>query len=322
MKTPSFWQKKNLLSNILLPIGFLYTLATKLNILFSHPKKVSKPVICIGNLTAGGSGKTPVAISLAAIIQELGYTPFFVSRGYGGKLKNIIVDNKKHTAAETGDEPLLLSYQAPVVVNADRYAAAKKAISAGADLILMDDGFQNPGLYKDFSFLVFDGSFGYGNKRGIPSGPLRETLKSGLKRAQAIIILGEDKHNLAQEFSYMPVFKGKVVASPISGSSKKNVIAFAGIGRPEKFYNSMKEEGFTLLKTIDYPDHHQYSEEELEYLINEAQKHQADLYTTTKDFVKISPHLQKNFNTLEISIQWENPNGLKEMLKNLLKKHM
>lgn len=314
MKTPEYWNKKNLVSNILLPLGCLYNLATKLNIRFSYPKSIGKPVICVGNLTAGGTGKTPVAISLAEIIQSLGKKPFFISRGYGGKLKGIIVDNQKHTATEVGDEPLLLSRQATVVVNPDRCQAACKAIENGADLIIMDDGFQNPGLKKDLSFLVFDGGFGYGNGRGIPSGPLRESLSDGLKRAQAVIIIGEDKHNLSRQFGFLPVFKGKIVPKPFK-ITNPDAIAFAGIGRPDKFYASMSETGFNLLKTIDFPDHHQYTQPELENLISLAKLQQAELYTTSKDFVKIPAELQKNFKVLEIGIQWENKPALIDFLQ-------
>lgn len=317
MKTPSYWNEKNLISNLLCPLGSLYTLATKLNIKFSRPKSVNKPVICIGNLTAGGTGKTPVAISLAGIIQSLGKKPFFVSRGYGGKLKGVVVDNQKHLAAQVGDEPLLLSRQAPVVVNPDRWQGACLAVNSGADLIIMDDGFQNPGLKKDLSFLVFDGGFGYGNGRGIPAGPLRESLSDGLKRTQAIIIIGKDKHNLAEKFAHFPVFKGTITPKPVINGSKK-AIAFAGIGRPDKFYASMRETGFELLKTIDFPDHHQYTTQELENLIALAEQNQAELYTTSKDFVKIPVALQKHFKVLEIEISWEDKAGLTDFLKKYI----
>ncbi len=317
MKTPSHWKEKNLISDLLLPLGCLYNLATKLNIRFSHPKKITKPVICIGNLTAGGTGKTPVAISLASLIQGLHKKPFFVSRGYGGKLKNVLVNNQSHTAAEVGDEPLLLSRQAPVVVNPDRYQGACKALENGADLIIMDDGFQNPGLAKDLSFLVFDGGFGYGNGRGIPAGPLRESLSDGLKRAQAVIIIGEDKHNLTKEFKHLPIFQGTIAPKPINITNPK-AIAFAGIGRPDKFYQSMRKTGFDLIDTIDFPDHHQYTIPELEELINQAEKQQAELYTTSKDFVKIPPVLQKHFKVLEIDILWQNKAALLEFLQKHL----
>ena len=318
MKTPVFWQHKNFTTFILYPLGKLYSLATRLNLKFHKPQRVNIPVICIGNLTAGGSGKTPTAISIAAILQTMGYKPFFVSRGYGGKLNNVLVSTNLHTPEQVGDEPLLLARQAPVIVNANRFQGAQTAISHGADIIIMDDGFQNPKLHKDLSFLVFDGSIGYGNGFCIPAGPLREELSHGLKRAQAIIIIGEDKKNLKQQIS-LPSFEGKISAlkPQISGS---RVMAFAGIGRPEKFYLSLKELGFELVKTIDFPDHHFYSIQELQDLIKQAKDNNCQLITTSKDFVKIPQNLQQHFQVLEIEIKWNSPQELKKFLQQKINK--
>ncbi len=317
MKTPNYWKDKNLYSYILSPLGSIYQLATAINLALKKTKSVDKKVICIGNLTAGGTGKTPVAISIAKILKQMGKKPFFVSRGYGGILKNIMVDKNKHSAKEVGDEPLLLSAQAPVAINPNRYEGAKLAIANGADIIIMDDGFQNPTLKKDLSFLVFDGNFGYGNGKCIPAGPLRESLKHGLKRAQAIMIIGEDKHNLTEEFKNLPIFKGQI-APIIDKVPSKPVIAFAGIGRPEKFYTSLRICGFKIYQTEDYPDHHQYSRDELQKLIKKAEQNNCLLYTTTKDYVKIPPDLAKYFHVLEIAIQWEDEEKLKDFLiKNI-----
>ena len=318
MKTPKHWNNINFVSMILYPLGLLYGLATKLRIKYNKSKKVSIPVICIGNLTAGGTGKTPVSISIASILQQQGFNPFFVSRGYGGKLKNIQVDNNKHTAQQCGDEPLLLARQAPVIVNPDRFNGANTAINNGADIIIMDDGFQNPKLCKDLSFLVFDGSFGVGNELCIPAGPLRENINDGIKRAQAIIIIGEDKHNLQKRFN-LPCFLANI--KPLSQNiDNPNIIAFAGIGNPQKFYNSLKECGFNLLETYDFPDHHYYSETELQNLINLAQQQNALLYTTSKDFVKIPPQLQQHFKVLEISIEWQTPQDLTDFILKQINK--
>lgn len=318
MKTPNHWKNKNFISLLLSPFGYMYGFVTHLRLKYKTSRKVSVPVICIGNLTAGGTGKTPVAISIASLLQQQGLTPFFVSRGYGGSLKNILVNSSLHTPQQCGDEPLLLAQQAPVVVNPDRFAGANTAINNGADIIIMDDGFQNPTLYKDLSFLVFDGSFGVGNEFCIPAGPLRENITEGLKRADAIIIIGEDKYNLQQRFS-LPCFCGKIKPQPQNTKNKK-VIAFAGIGNPQKFYNSLKECGFHLLETNDFPDHHYYNEAELNQLINKAQQQDAILYTTSKDFVKIPQHLQQYFHVLEICIKWENQQALIEFIINRVKK--
>ncbi len=313
MKTPTYWKNKNILSIILLPLGWIYGLATALRLWIHTPQKVDAKVICVGNLTAGGTGKTPVAVSLAALLQQNGKNPYFVSRGYGGKLKDVLVDPKRHTAADVGDEPLLLARQAQVVINPQRYEGALLAEQEGADYIIMDDGFQNPYLYKDFSFIVVDGNFGFGNGFCIPAGPLREFKGLGLKRANAVIILGEDKHNLSGSFGKLPVFRGKTVAvspSPLT----YDVVAFAGIGRPEKFYQSLRDCGFKIVATKDFPDHHFYSEAELQELLDLGKKYKAPVYTTAKDFVKIPPRLQSKFKVLEITIEWENPAELANFL--------
>lgn len=317
MKTPAFWSNCNLISTLLAPLGCLYAFATKLNISAHPSRKVNIPVICIGNLTAGGTGKTPTAASLASLLQTDGKKPFFVSRGYGGKLQNVVVNTNKHSPQEVGDEPLILARQAPAVVSPNRYEGALTAIQNGAELIIMDDGFQNPHLHKDLSFLVFDGGFGYGNGKCIPAGPLRENLQDGLKRADAILIIGDDRHNLARQFD-LPVFTGKITPiQPIFPERK--AIAFAGIGRPEKFYQSLRELNFELLQTYDFPDHHFYTDKELKELIEAADKKQAVLITTAKDYVKIPLALRKHFKVLEITIDWQKPQELKEFILQRIK---
>ena len=318
MRTPSHWQHKNLLSYALLPLGFLYAQATALRLKLKNSKSVSIPVICIGNLTAGGTGKTPTAIAIADIIQKLGKKPFFVSRGYGGSLSGVIVDNQKHTPKQVGDEPLLLAQKAGVSINADRHQAAKKAIENGAEVIIMDDGFQNPSLKKDLSFLVFDGGSGIGNAFPLPAGPLRESFAKGLKRADAAIIIGDDKTNLQAKLKNLPVFTAKISSqSPNLGN--KPMIAFAGIGRPQKFYDSLLAENVNVVKTIDFPDHHFYTEQELNELLSFAQQQNAGLITTSKDWVKIPPHLQPHFKVLEIFIEWEKTQALTDFIQKKLK---
>ena len=313
MKTPKYWQSNSFVSKILHPFGMLYGFLTQLRLKIKSSHKVSVPVICIGNITAGGTGKTPVSISIAKLLATEMYHPFFVSRGYGGKLQDVIVNNKKHTAKDVGDEPLLLSKQAPVVVNANRYEAAKTAVEQGADIIIMDDGFQNPSLHKDLSFLVFDGNYGIGNGKIIPAGPLRETLEDGIKRADAVIIMGKDKHELAKRCG-LPVFFGHTEAVQTT-INDQDVVAFAGIGHPQKFYHTLKQQGFNVVKTIDFPDHHFYTRDELENIINEAKKLNAQIYTTSKDFVKIPPLYLQDINVLEIAVIWDNPEDLVAFIK-------
>lgn len=314
MKTPKYWQSNSLISKILYPLGYIYGRLTQLRLRLKKPQKVEAKVICVGNITAGGTGKTPVSISIARLLETEMYHPFFVTRGYGGKLQNIMVNNKKHSAKDVGDEPLLLSKQAPVIVNANRYEGAKLAEKEGADVIIMDDGFQNPGLHKDISFLVFDGHYGIGNGKIIPAGPLRETFEDGVKRADALIIMGKDKHNLAQR-SKLPVFFGHTEPAQTTMNSN-NILAFAGIGHPQKFYHTLSLQGYNVVETIDFPDHHFYSKADLENIMVKAKKLNADIYTTSKDFVKIPLQFHKDINVLEIAVVWDKPEELTEFILN------
>lgn len=318
MKTPAHWKHKNITALALLPAGWLYAAATALRLKLKKPRAAGCPVVCIGNLTAGGTGKTPTAVSIAKILKEQGLNPFFVSRGYGGKLSGVIVDTQQHTAQQVGDEPLLLAREAGVSVNADRFQAAQKALEAGADIIVMDDGFQNPGLKKDVSFLVFDGGFGVGNAWPLPAGPLRENFDAGLKRADAAIIIGNDTAGLKERLQNLPVFSGKMQALPLE-DTQTPAIAFAGIGRPEKFYNSLKELGVRVTKTFDFPDHHYYTEKELRELIDLAWKEDAQLITTAKDFVKIPQELRHHFKVLEIEIEWQDKAALENFIRDKIK---
>lgn len=313
MKTPKHWQTKNILSLTLFLPSCLYAFATWLRIKLTTPKKVKAPVICVGNLTAGGSGKTPVSISIAKILKKVGKNPYFVSRGYGGNLSDVIVDVNLHSPIEVGDEPLLLSKEAPVVVNHKRFEGAQKAIDEGADIIIMDDGFQNPTLHKDISFLVIDGNTGMGNMFPIPAGPMREFFSQGKKRAQAVIILGEDKTDIAAKFSDLPIFYGEVVANKPKVENK-NIVAFAGIGRPQKFYDSLKNCGFNVVETFDFPDHYPYKNDDIKKIVETADNLGCDIFTTSKDFVKI-PHFYKNkIKVLEIAIKWKDENKLAEFI--------
>ncbi len=313
MRTPSHWQSRNWLSYLLYPLSCCYALVTALRMKLHQPYKAPVPVICIGNLTAGGVGKTPVAASIAEILKKSGYNPFIISRGYGGTLSDILVDINIHSAAEVGDEPLLLARITPVVINPRRDKAAQIAIENGADIIVMDDGFQNPYLYKDKSLLVIDGMVGLGNQMPIPSGPLREFISQGLKRADGIIILGEDKHRCADFACKMTLITGKITPD-YPQDNTGDIIAFAGIGRPAKFYQSLKECGFNVVKTYDFPDHHFYTQAELQSIIDEGKKLNTPIYTTAKDMVKIPHKLLPYFNVLNIEVKWDNPELLQKFI--------
>lgn len=312
MKTPTHWHNKGAMSYLLQPFGLLYASVTALRLYLKKPQKVAYPVICVGNLTAGGTGKTPVSISIANLLKDNGFKPYFISRGYGGKLKGVIV-NSLHSAEEVGDEPLLLAQTAKVSINPNRYLAAKSAIADGADVLVMDDGFQNPTLHKDISFLVFDGTSGIGNGFNVPAGPLREFFCLGIKRADAVVIIGKDVHDIAKTVKDKPIFFATVEACQKAQNNQK-VVAFAGIGKPEKFYNSLKNQGFNLCQTIDFPDHHSYTEDELLDILQQAQNADATVWTTAKDWVKIPENLKDKFKVLDITIQWQD----EEILRNFV----
>ncbi len=303
MKTPSFWNTNNIISKLLSPISFVYGYITQYRINHTVPYKTKAKVICVGNITAGGVGKTPVSISIAKQYIEEGKKVFFVTRGYKGKIKTTtLIDLHIHTPSQTGDEARLLANIAPTIISPKRDEGAKLASSLGAEIIIMDDGFQNPSLYKDESILVFDGTVGIGNGKIIPSGPLRETLETGLKRANYVIIMGEDKTNLKSKIN-LPCYQGKLVATDFN-LKNKNVLAFAGIGHPSKFYNTLKELGYNVALSHDFEDHHNYTDNEIKKLKHEAKSKNLSLVTTQKDYVKLTTEQQKDINVLYVNATW------------------
>ncbi len=298
MKTPKFWIKNGIWPCLLAPLGMVYGAVTQWRIKHGKPYHCGAKVICIGNITAGGVGKTPVALAMAEKYLQEGKKVFFVTRGYKGKRKNILVDLNKHSVRETGDEARLLAGTAPTIISPKREAGAKMAVKMGAEVIIMDDGFQNPGLYKDESWLVFDGATGIGNGKFIPAGPLRETLADGEKRADYILIMGEDKTGLADKCT-LPVLHGHLEALPIDLECKK-VFAFAGIGHPEKFYETLRLNGYEIVFKHDYPDHYAYSEEDLQQLRHIAENKGLAVVTTEKDYVKIPVEEQEGIYCLKV----------------------
>lgn len=302
MKTPRFWQSDGVVPTLLTPLSWVYGAVTQWRLKIKTPHKCKAKVICIGNITAGGVGKTPVAMAMAEKYLKEGKKVFFVTRGYKGKLKNIVLDLEKHTPEETGDEPRLLAGIAPTIIAPCREWGAEKAVRMGAEVIIMDDGFQNPGLYKDESWLVFDGTVGIGNGKIIPAGPLRETLETGQKRANYILIMGEDKTGLARQCQ-LPVYSGKLKPQPFSLENRR-VFAFAGIGHPEKFYQTLKKIGYQTVLTKDFPDHHAYSKDDLDELHRQASELGLSLVTTEKDYVKLPQSAKRNISCLKVRAEW------------------
>lgn len=307
MRAPIFWKDKTLLSTLLLPFSVLYCCAASVCRGTTPSKKLSAKVICVGNLVAGGAGKTPVALALGTLLKNAGKNVHYLSRGYKSENVGVTrVNIEEHSAEEVGDEPLLLAEVLPTWVSADRVAGAEAAIKAGAEIIIMDDGFQNASLHKDVSLLVVDGHYGFGNERLIPAGPLRECISSAMKRVSAVIIIGEDKHNVQRHIpAGVQVLHAEVKPVKSAESLKgKQVVAFCAIAAPRKFYRTLLQVGCVVRNHVSYPDHYQFKPEDLEFLRTKAKEHEAVLVTTEKDFVRLPDDMRTQVNVLPIEVEF------------------
>ena len=307
------------LALLLAPLGAIYHWAGQHRLANTTPVTVGVPVICIGNVTLGGVGKTPFALHVAELLQSAGEKPAFLSRGYGGSARGPVLVSKEMTVAESGDEPQLLARRAPVCIAADRVAGAQLIEQSGAaSVIIMDDGFQNPALSKDLSFILVDAAAGFGNGRVFPAGPLRETPDTGRSRAQAVVVVtaGPDAAIPARLRAFagdLPLFQAWLEAPPLDDAPRR-AVAFCGIGRPEKFYQSARHAGYDLLTTHDFPDHHPFSEKELIALQNEAASLEAVLVTTEKDHVRLPASFQHSVETLPVTMRVDKHDELKSLL--------
>ena len=294
MREPAFWWREaGPAAGLLAPFAALYGAVAAAR-LTQRGARTAVPVVCIGNPTVGGAGKTPLALTLARLLREAGEAPVLLSRGYGGRLKGPLrVDLARHRAADVGDEPLLLARIAPTVVARDRVKGAQAAVAAGAGLIVMDDGFQNPSLQKSFSVLVVDGRRGIGNGRVVPAGPLRAPLLAQLARADALVVVGASVAaagvTAAARGRGVPVFDAGLtpdagVAAALAGS---RVLAFAGIGDPDKLFATLAGAGIAVMATRRFPDHHRYTRAEAGMLCDEADRAALMLVTTEKDLARM-----------------------------------
>ncbi|MGH7076077.1 MAG: tetraacyldisaccharide 4'-kinase [Stellaceae bacterium] len=317
MSPPDFWSRPGLVPSLLQPAAELFAAMGAARRAMIVPWQAPVPVICVGNLVLGGAGKTPVVASLARLLRASRRNPHILSRGYGGSAAGPLrVDPACQDAAEVGDEPVLLAREAPVWVARDRAAGARAAVEAGADCLLLDDGFQNPSLIKNFSLLVIDGAYGLGNGRVVPAGPLREPAASGLGRADAIVVMGEDRANIAPRLT-PPVFEARL--APVNGAdfAGREVIAFAGIGRPEKFFATLADAGAKIVGRHAFSDHHRYRDAELHRLRDAAAAQGAVLVTTEKDRVRLPPAWQAAIASLEVRVAWHDEAMLMQHLERV-----
>ncbi len=315
MRAPGFWRTGGLLPALLAPASLCFTAGGWLRRRMVAPQTVAAPVICVGNLVAGGAGKTPVAIALGERLRHQGAAVHFLSRGYGGHAPGPLrVDPERHTAAEVGDEPLLLARTAPSWIARDRAAGAAAAVEAGARVIVMDDGFQNPSLKKDLSLLVVDGGYGFGNGRVMPAGPLREPLAAGLGRADAIVLIGPDQCGVEAVLpSWLPLLRA-VLAPVTAALAGRKVLAFAGIARPEKFFATLQGMGCEIAGQRAFPDHHAYRETEIAALIDAAMRAGAVPVTTEKDAVRLPPEFRSRIETLPVALRWRDDAAVARLL--------
>ena len=316
MRAPAFWYRNDVASALLSPLGWLWAVGAQVRAARSPRHRSPVPVVCVGNLSAGGAGKTPVAEAIAQLIPGA----HFLSKGYGGKeIGPLRVDPSRHGYQQVGDEPLLLAEVAPTWIAKDRIAGADAASAAGASCLVMDDGFQDPGLEKDLSILVVDGAVGFGNERCIPAGPLREPVETGLKRADAVVILGEDKHNIVGRVSPKPVLRAwlepEAEATVLAG---RKVVAFAGIGRPAKFFHTVESLGAHLVEAYAFPDHYPFHPQEIGELQVAANNHNAFLVTTSKDFIRVPVNMRDQIGVVQMNVTWENEAALLGVLEPVL----
>jgi len=315
-----FWARRGALSLLLAPLGCLYDAAGAARHALAHPDRAPVPVICVGNLVAGGAGKTPIVADLARRLVARGVAVHILSRGYGGTLPGPVrVDPARHDAAAVGDEPMILAREAPTWVARDRAAGARAAAAAGAQAIVMDDGLQNPTLAKDLSLVVFDGGYGFGNRRVMPAGPLRESIAHGLARADAAVMLGADQTGAAALLGAILLLEAEPLPAATDLAGRAFVL-FAGIGRPQKFFDHFAKTGAQVVTTRGFPDHHRYSEAELMALADTAKQANATLMTTEKDWVRLAPSWRTRIQYLPLAIAWRNEVALDRLLDRALKR--
>ncbi len=328
MKEPYFWtagldprsrESAPLTRVLLTPLAWLYAAITAHKIKSSKPAKVPATVICVGNITAGGVGKSPIVAALRSrLSQHQNRRVATLSRGFGGSLKGPLkVDPHRHSAGEVGDEPFMLAQSGESWIGANRAAAGWAMSQAGVDIIIMDDGHQNPGLFKDFTFIVVDSVTAFGNGYVIPKGPLREPVTSGLARADAIIVMGDAETPEAVLSAGLPVLRATIV--PTVSVPAKPYVAFAGIGRPVKFFDTLTSLGADIRDAIPFADHHVYSNSDLSYLRDLATDHNASLITTEKDLARLSLAQRSGITALAVKAQFEDTDLLDSLLLPVLK---
>jgi tetraacyldisaccharide 4'-kinase len=313
MKAPEFWSQRGIAAQILRPFSLITRIATARRV---QRRGVSLGIktICVGNVGVGGAGKTMVVLD---ILSRLKLHPYALTRGYGGRLAGpILVDRGEHDAFDVGDEAMLLAAAAPTVLAHDRAAGARLALAEGASAIVMDDGLQNPSVKKSLSLLVIDGGYGFGNGFLLPAGPLREPVHAAAARCQAAVLIGDDETGALEQLPLgLPVYRAQLQPQCAESLARRPVIAFAGIGRPEKFFRSVLALGAELVDTHAYPDHHIYSARDITSLLGQTSATGAKLVTTAKDYVKLPPPLRAACLVVQARLAWDDEAAWEALLQ-------
>jgi len=328
LKTPPYWYRAQSSPPPFaeMALGLLarpYQWGHKINQSYKSAKKAPLPILCVGNAVAGGSGKTPVCLALIKIIRKHGISsrPFILTRGYGGSIKEpMMISTELHSHYHCGDEALMLARSSPTIIAPKRIDAAELAALEGADLGIMDDGLQHGGIIKDLTFMVIDGQAGFGNLKTLPAGPLREPLSEAIAKTDAFILIGKDKRGVTNHLpENKPLFAAHIEPVPASLPEKGPIVAFAGLGRPEKFYHFLQDLGYEISAWHPYPDHHNFTNEDLDMLSASAKEHNATLVTTEKDYMRLLNTPQaKDIKHIAINAVFSDEGELVSFLKDRL----
>jgi len=321
VKAPAFWIEDGPMARLLAPASALWTAAGRARRMTATPYRPSVPLICVGNAVAGGAGKTPVALALAAEVRALGLRVGFLSRGHGGRERGPLrVDPVLHAADAVGDEPLLLARSAPTVIARNRAAGARLLELEGIDVIVMDDGLQNPSVEPTGALLVVDGGAGFGNGRVMPAGPLREPLADALARVDAVALIGDDRCGVAAAVGGIrPVVRARL--EPLPGTERfagTRVLGFAGIGRPSKFAESLAESGAEVVEMVGFPDHHRWRPDEVMALVERARALGAIPVTTEKDAVRLPREARGMAEVFPVALVWRDPGPISAWVRRVV----
>ena len=316
IKTPHFWTELNWQSVILFPVSYIWRFGHYAQQKILNTKETEIPVICVGNLTVGGSGKTPVVITLCRFLSGIGKSTSILTRGFGGKEKGpIFVSTNLHQSLDVGDEPLMMAHSLDVCVSRNRPLGANHILDKKKyDCIVMDDGLQNPTLKKDLNIAVFDGKFGIGNGFLLPAGPMRQKLEVGIQNIDLVIFNGKDETGLGQKIpSHIPIFTGELQPDEEIVEKMKNrrVYGFAGIGNPSRFFKTLNNIGADLVGEAHFADHHPYTDADLTQLYEEAMQSGAELVTTQKDWMRLPTDWRDRVLTVPVRIHFSADDTIK-----------